>query len=510
MSAFPKKFLWGGATAANQCEGAWDKDGKKPSVSDVLTCGSSSLRVVPEGLPEAAKRMMANMRDLTYVDSDGNWHSAIAVAPQTWPASGTPAINDTDYYPSREASGVYDHIEEDIALFAEMGFKCYRMSIAWSRIYPEGEEETPNEAGLAYYDRLFDLCHENGIEPVVTMSHYEMPLALSNKYKGFCDKKMIDIFCKYSKTILDRYHEKVKYWMTFNEINAVVHIPFMEAGVFSSDEAVIENAVYNQFIASAKTVKYAHDNYPEVKVGMMLAYAPTYGATCRPDDNVMAVKSMDVNQYYYSDVMCRGYVPEYKLIDLKNKGIELIRNEEDDEILKAGTVDYIGFSYYQSGMAAASEDGMEKTAGNMIYTLKNQYLETSEWGWTIDPVGLRYGLNLLYDRYHLPLFIVENGLGAKDVLEEDGSIHDPYRIDYMKKHIAEMEKAIERDGVNLMGYTVWGCIDLVACSSGQMSKRYGMIYVDRDDEGNGTMKRYKKDSFFWYKKVIASNGGELD
>jgi len=217
-----------------------------------------------------------------------------------------------------------------------------------------------------------------------------------------------------------------------------------------------------------------------------------------------------VNQYYYSDVMCRGYVPEYKLIDLKNKGIELIRNEEDDEILKAGTVDYIGFSYYQSGMAAASEDGMEKTAGNMIYTLKNQYLETSEWGWTIDPVGLRYGLNLLYDRYHLPLFIVENGLGAKDVLEEDGSIHDPYRIDYMKKHIAEMEKAIERDGVNLMGYTVWGCIDLVACSSGQMSKRYGMIYVDRDDEGNGTMKRYKKDSFFWYKKVIASNGGELD
>lgn len=511
MSRFPKDFLWGGATAANQCEGAYNADGKGISTSDVQTCGGlSNFEVKINGIPEEMMKQYKKLRYITYVDEANTAQACMLVKMDTYPETGTPGIVEGEYYPNHKAIDFYHHYKEDIKLFAEMGFKSYRMSLAWTRIFPTGDEDEPNEAGLKFYDNVFDECLKYGIEPVVTMSHYEMPLHLANKYNGWSNRIMVSYFEKFTKVIFERYQNKVKYWLTFNEINSIVHSGFMNAGVFSKDLQLLEQASYHQMIASAYAVKLAHEKYPQFQIGCMISYSPPYPYSPKPEDNLEAVKSFDIETNYYADVMVRGYLPEYKLKNLEDKGITLPREDGDDVLLAEGCVDFIAISYYQTHMVISNPEGQEMTTANMMKAYVNPHLERSEWGWQIDPVGLRYALNLLYDRYHKPIFIVENGLGAKDQLEENNAVHDPYRIDYLRKHIDAIGNAIAIDGVHVMGYTPWGCIDLISCSTGEMDKRYGFIYVDVDNAGNGTMNRYKKDSFFWYKKVIESNGKDLD
>ena len=511
MKAFPEGFLWGGATAANQYEGGYDADGKGLSVSDVCTAGGVSrlgLSVnIPGLLPQYAG-YFRNMRFVTWKDGE-RAGASIPFKGTTYPDGGYPAMLPGEFYPGKEAIDFYHRYKEDIALFAEMGFRCYRTSIAWTRIFPQGTEEEPNEAGLRFYDDVFDECLKYGIEPVITLSHYEMPLALCVEGNGFASRRAADCFVRYAKTVLDRYHRKVKYWLTFNEINSIVHGGYVNAGVFSKDASLLEAASYHQMLAGAQAVRYAHERYPELQMGCMISCDPPYPHTCRPEDNLEAIRAFHHNVSYYGDVMVRGYLPEYKQKELERAGVRLPELPGDREILAAGTVDFIAISYYQTSVAAAAGDGLKKTGGNLAMRVENPYLKTSEWGWQIDPAGLRYALNVLYDRYHKPIMIVENGLGAKDVLEPDGSVHDPYRIDYLRRHIEAMRQAMYEDGVEVIGYTPWGCIDLLSCSTGQMSKRYGFIYVDLDDEGRGSRKRYRKDSFAWYKKVIASNGTEL-
>lgn len=509
MKSFPEGFLWGGATAANQLEGAYNVDGKGISTADVQTCGGhSKYKVEIPGLDPKFKDAFSKMRLITY-DDGVEQGGSILVKPLTYPKQGTPTILEDEYYPNHKAIDFYNNYEEDIKLFAEMGFKSYRMSIAWSRIFPIGEETEPNEKGLEFYDRVFDLCKELGIEPVVTLSHYEMPLNLSKKYGGFSNRAIIDMFYRYAKTVVDRYHDRVKYWLTFNEINAIIHSPFMTAGVFSNDPTRVEQAAYNQMIASAKITTYVHKNYEDLMVGCMISYAPPYPYSSKPEDNLKAVRSFDLKTNYYGDVMVRGYIPEYKIKDLERRGITLEVDQDDLAILEAGVVDYIGISYYQTSVVVSNPENMELTQANLTEHHLNPYLKQSEWGWQIDPLGLRYALNVLYDRYHKPIFIVENGLGAMDTLNDDGTIHDPYRISYLEEHILAMRDAILEDGVDVMGYTPWGCIDLISCSTGQISKRYGFIYVDTDDLGNGSGKRYRKDSFYWYKELIEHNGSNI-
>ena len=507
--SFPKNFLWGGATAANQLEGAYLEDGKGLSVADVMTCGGKSRFKVdlPYIKPEYLK-FLSKMRYVTY-EKDGEEKACIAFKKETYPDSGVPKIVEGEFYPNHKAIDFYHHYKEDIALMAKMGFKAYRMSIAWSRIFPDGEEEKPNEKGLEFYDSVFDELLKYGIEPVVTLSHYEMPLSLSIKYQGFANRKLVDLYYKYCETVFERYADKVKYWLTFNEINSIIHSAFVNAGVFSKDQKLSEIASYHQMLASAKVCQLAHEKYPSFRIGCMISSSIPYAYTCKPEDNLEALRSYDLRVNYYSDTMVRGYIPEYKLKDLERNGIKLPIFDKDLEILQKGTVDFISISYYQTSIAAAKDEGLKMAEGNMIRHIANPYLKISEWGWSIDPGGLRYTLNYLYDRYHKPIMIVENGLGANDVLGEDKTIHDDYRISYLKDHLREIKKAIEIDGVDVMGYTSWGCIDLVSCSSGQMSKRYGFIYVDLDDDGKGTLARYPKDSFYWYKHIIETNGEEL-
>ena len=466
-----KDFLWGGAVAANQCEGAWDTDGKGLSTADCFTAGAHGV-----------------MREFT--------------------AGVLPDI----HYPNHHGIDFYHHYREDIRLFAEMGFKCFRTSIAWTRIYPNGDDEEPNEKGLQFYDDLFDECLKYGIQPVVTISHYETPYNLVVKYGSWQNRQMIDFFVKFADTIIRRYKDKVKYWMTFNEINVIQLHSAMPCGVeIARDEdfqqKILQMSHY-QFVASAKTVKLAHEIDPSLKVGMMMLYPTFYGETCRPEDQLTALEQLDIH-YYYSDVQVRGYYSSKAQAFWEKHQIKLDITDEDLEDIKTGTVDYLAFSYYNSNLATSRAD-VELIGGNMLNAVKNPYLETSEWGWQIDPIGLRIALNNLYDRYQIPLFIVENGLGYPDKVEEDGTINDDYRIVYLREHIKAFKAAIEEDGIDLMGYTVWGPIDLISCGTGEMKKRYGFIYVDLDDAGEGTYKRSKKKSFDWYKKVIASNGEDLD
>lgn len=468
MSGFPKDFLWGGAVAANQCEGAYNEDGKGLSIQDVM----------PHGI-RGERTDVPTEENLKLVGID-----------------------------------FYHRYQEDIKLFAEMGFRVFRTSIAWSRIFPRGDEEEPNEKGLEFYDRLFDECHKYGIEPLVTISHYETPLYLAEHYNGWVNRKMIGFYERYVRTIFQRYRGKVKYWLTFNEINSVLHAPFMSGGIFTPKEELTEQdlyqAVHHELVASALAVRIAHEMMPEAKVGCMILSMPTYPLTSLPDDVIAAMEEEHKN-YFFGDVQVRGRYPGYMKRYFREHGIRIVMEPGDEEILKH-TVDFVSFSYYMSVCASASPDS-QKGNGNLMGGVPNPTLEASAWGWQIDPKGLRYVLNMFYDRYQKPLFIVENGLGAKDVLVEleDGTktVNDDYRIDYLRSHIRQMREAVE-DGVELMGYTTWGCIDLVSASTAEMSKRYGFIYVDRNDDGSGTLKRYKKKSFGWYQKVIESNGEELD
>ncbi|MEA5026401.1 MAG: 6-phospho-beta-glucosidase [Erysipelotrichaceae bacterium] len=466
-----KDFLWGGAVAANQLEGAWNLDGKGPSTADYMTAGSVNTR-----------------REYT----DG--------------------IAAGKYYPSHEAIDFYHRYKEDIALFAEMGFKCFRTSINWTRIFPHGDEQEPNEKGLEFYDNLFDECLKYGIEPVVTLSHYETPYGLVKDYGSWRNRKLIDFFTNYCEVVFKRYRYKVKYWMTFNEINALAFHPAMPTGIRISDNEnfnqVVFEAAHHQFIASAKAVIIGHQINPDFKIGLMMLYPLTYADTCNPYDQLLCMKAMDLH-YYFSDVQARGYYSAKNLKMLKERGVDLSITPEDAQVLIQGKVDYIGFSYYMSTVVS-SDNSRKEMGGNILKSVKNPYLKATDWGWQIDPIGLRLSLNTLYDRYQIPLFIVENGLGAIDELTQDKQIHDSYRIDYLKNHIIEMKKAVDEDGVDLIGYTPWGCIDLVSAGTGEMKKRYGFIYVDKDNEGNGSLERLRKDSFYWYQQVIRSNGEKLD
>ena len=475
----PKNFMWGGATAANQLEGAWDLDGKGPAVPDMCT----------NGTVDRPKRI-------------------------------TTTIEPDTLYPSHEAIDFYHHYKEDIALFAEMGFNVFRLSIAWTRIFPTGMEDEPNEAGLAFYDAVFDECKKQGIEPLVTLSHYEMPYALVEKCNGWEGRECIDYFVKYAQVVFDRYQGKVKYWLTFNEINAgtmpmgnVLSVGTVK-GYSGSIVDVPDNpqarfqALHHQFVASARVVKLAHERYPDFKLGNMICFLTTYPHTCNPDDILKAQQDMQIKNWLCSDVQVRGAYPSYARRFFADNGITIAMEDGDAADLAAGTVDFYTFSYYMTTCASASESG-EWTGGNIAGGVKNPYLESSDWGWQIDAKGLRYTLNEIYDRYGIPLMVVENGLGAFDERKADGSVDDDYRIDYLRKHIAQMEEAVA-DGVDLMGYTPWGCIDLVAASTGEMAKRYGFIYVAKYDDGTGDLSRSRKKSFYWYKKVIASNGEDLD
>ena len=478
MSVLRKDFLWGGATAANQFEGAWNVDGKGPSVSDMCTNGS-----------------------------------------HTGPKWVTAAIRPDRLYPSHEAIDFYHHYEEDIALFAEMGFNVFRLSINWTRIYPTGMEEEPNEAGLAFYDRVFDCCKRHGIEPLVTLSHYELPFALVEKYNGWESRDLIDCFMRYCRTVFERYRDKVRYWLTFNEIN-IGTLPFgavLSTGTFRGYEGPVHGlpdnkqarfqALHHMLVASALCVKYAHEHYPRFRMGNMIAYSVGYPLTPDPDDILANQRDTNLMNWYCGDVQVRGAYPYFAKRYWEDNGLHIRQEPGDAEILREGTVDFYTFSYYSSHCVTTHKEAMGGT-GNLMFGPKNPYLKASDWGWTIDPKGLRFALNEIYARYGIPLMIVENGLGAFDQKDADGKIHDSYRIDYLRAHIEQMKEAV-RDGVDLMGYTPWGCIDLVSASTGEMAKRYGFIYVNKFDDGTGDLTRERKDSFYWYKKVIASNGDDL-
>lgn len=471
---FKKDFLWGGATAANQCEGAFDVDGRGLANVDLCPVGDDRQKII-----EGKKKML---------DFEKGY-----------------------FYPAKNAIDFYHNYKEDIALFAEMGFKVYRFSIAWTRIFPQGDEETPNEKGLDFYEKVVDECLKYGIEPLITLVHFDFPMHLAKKYGGWRNRKTIDFYAKYVESVMERLKGKVKYYLNFNEMNIILESPFMGAGLYFEEgedkEKVQYQAIHNELLAAAKAKKIAKKIDPNIQIGCMLAAQICYPLTCNPLD-VLASQKENQNNYFFVDVQARGAYPKYKLCELERKGILPDISEKDKKLLSENTVDFISFSYYSSRTIGASSENTK--ISNNLKTSENPYLENSAWGWTIDPIGLRITLNDIYDRYQKPMFLVENGLGAKDTPDENGYVEDDYRINYHKSHIKAMKEAIELDGVDMMGYTSWAPIDLVSASTGEMSKRYGFIYVDRDNYGNGTLKRFKKKSFAWYKKVIASNGEDLN
>ena len=476
MSSLRKDFLWGGAVAAHQLEGGWNKGGKGVSVADVMTVGAN-------GVP----------REITNGVLQGK------------------------NYPNHEGIDFYTHYKEDIKLFAEMGFKCFRTSIAWTRIFPQGDESEPNELGLKFYDELFDECLKYGIEPVITLSHFEMPYHLVTEYGGWRNRKMIDFFVRFAEVCFTHYKDKVKYWMTFNEINNQANYnedfaPFTNSGIAyqpgENREKIMYQAAHYELVASALAVKMGHEINPDFQIGCMIAMCPIYPLSCKPEDMMMSVSAMH-KRYWFTDVHVRGYYPAYLEKYFQRKGFNLDITVEDKLLLLEGCVDYIGFSYYMSFTTESKSDNPQYDYDESKDLVRNPYVKASDWGWQIDPVGLRYAMNWFYDRYQLPLFIVENGFGAIDQLNSDGTIDDDYRIDYLKAHIKAMKTAVEEDGIDLLGYTPWGCIDLVSAGTGEIKKRYGFIYVDKDNEGQGTLKRSKKKSFDWYKQVIATNGEQL-
>ena len=477
MSVFPQGFLWGGALAANQSEGAYREGGKGLTTVDMIPHGANRLAV------KVGKEKRFSLRD-------------------------------DEFYPSHEAIDFYHRYKEDIALMAEMGFTVFRTSIAWSRLYPNGDEPLPNQEGIAFYRAVFEECKKYNIEPLVTLCHFDVPMHLVTEYGSWRNRKMVDFFARYARTCFEEFNGLVKYWLTFNEINIMLHSPFSGAGLVfeegENEDQVKYQAAHHELVASALATKIAHEVNPENQVGCMLAGGNFYPYSCKPEDVWMALEK-DRENLFFIDVQARGSYPAYSARVFREKGVVIVKDPGDDELLK-NTVDFVSFSYYSSRCITTDKEILseEKADGNAVLeAVKNPYLKVSEWGWAIDPVGLRVTLNTIYDRYEKPMFIVENGLGAVDTVEPDGSIHDSYRIDYLRAHIEQMEKAINEDGLPLMGYTTWGPIDLVSASTGEMKKRYGFIYVDKDNDGRGTLARSRKDSFYWYKKVIASNGSDL-
>ena len=464
---FPKDFLWGGATSAAQIEGAYQTDGKGLSTADMMTLAK----------PGEGRRI-------------------------------TDTLLEDEYYPSHQAIDHYHNYEEDISLFAEMGFKVYRLSFAWTRIFPNGDDSEPNQAGLDFYDKVINLCLENGIEPLVTLQHFDTPMGLK-KYGFWEGRKVVDHFVNYAQTMMEYFKGRVRYWLTFNEINVMSTMPWNAGGIaLDASEETKMIAAYHQFLASAKVVQLAHNIDKDNQVGMMYNGHFSYPNSSDPAD-VLGNELFQQQMLFYADVQCRGEYPGYKIKELEQKDIQLPIQDGDLEELKAGTVDFVSFSYYLTHVCGKKTKGILKGLNGLETGYKNPHLKRSEWGWPIDPTGLRLALNTLYYRYNLPVMVVENGLGAKDEITEDGKIHDDYRIEYLRDHLLEIEKAMDEDGVDVMGYTAWGPIDLISASKGEMTKRYGFIYVDLDNHGEGTGRRIRKDSFDWYQEVIRTNGESL-
>ena len=489
MANFPKGFLWGGATAANQVEGAWDADGRGPALTDVTTGGTVS-----------------ESRKITYIDKDGK-HGALTRG-QKLPEGAHYAVLDECYYPNHLAVDEYHRFKEDIALFAEMGFKTYRMSISWSRLYPHGDEKEPNKAGVEHYREVFQELKKNHIEPLVTIWHFDTPLYLEEHYGGWTNRELIDFYVKFATTCFTEYKGLVHYWLTFNEINNT--IMFLDFDGSKHEDSEYQDAyqhLHYQFVASAKAVQIGHAIDPTNMIGCMICGITNYPATCDPKDILACQHQWEKNIYYCGDVQALGEYGSYCERLWKEHNVKLDITEEDMVDLANGTVDMYTFSYYMSSIVTTHEV-KDSVSGNFSRGGRNEYLEYSDWGWAVDADGLQYYLEMVYQRYNIPMMVVENGLGAYDTVEADGSIHDPFRIEYYRKHIQAMDRAIG-NGVDCIGYTTWGCIDVVSAGTGEIRKRYGFIYVDVDDLGNGTLKRSRKDSFYWYKKVIASNGSEL-
>lgn len=480
-SVFPENFLWGGSTAATQCEGAWDKDGKGETILDHCTNG----------------------------DHDH-------------PRLVTMDFNPKYSYPSRNGCHEYERYEEDIRLFAQMGFKTYRMSLNWARIYPNGDDEKPNQAGIEHYRKVFECCRKYHIEPTVTMTHYDIPWHLCTEYGGWVNRKLIDFFLRFARTVFTEYKGLVTRWLTFNEINfsTVSYGEVVTSGIIPKSGKVVMDdpnasrqevqarftSLHNELVASALTVKLAHEIDPDNQVGCMQTGFTFYPLTSKPEDAAAQQRDMEIWMYYCLDVMCRGKYPYWAPRYWRDKGISIDVSKEDAQALKEGTVDFISFSYYKTDCSSATIKG---DPNDWAYGADNPALKKNAWGWAIDPAGLRWLCNDLYARYEKPLMIVENGLGEYDTLEPDGKIHDQGHIDYWREHIKALAQAVE-DGVDIIGYCVWSAIDIVSAGTGEMKKRYGFIYVDADDYGNGTYNRYPKDSFYWYQKVIRSNGADLD
>jgi len=486
MKNFTDEFLWGGAIAASQADGAYDEGGKGLDTQDLRYFDASW---------DKTKRTENRNRNMT-----------------TQMFEEALKAKDITHYPFRWGIDFYHTYKDDLALFEEMGMKIFRTSINWARIYPNGDDKTPNEEGIQYYINLFDECHKRGMKVFATILHYNIPVNLVTQYGGWKNRKVVDFYVRYAKTLFERVGKRVDYWLPFNEINCSRFNTYNGCCLIKDQEEDYESMIFqcahHQFIANALTIKAAHEILPGAMVGGMIARFTTYPATCKPDDVMQMILDDNYRNYFYTDIMARGKYPEYAQRMFAESNIHIHKEPGDDEILAKNTVDFLSFSYYMS-MISTTDPNYEKASGNLVSGSKNPYLESSDWGWQIDPVGLRISLNQMYDRYQLPIFIGENGIGAHDVLESDGSIHDTYRIEYLREHVKQMKEAI-KDGVNLIGYTMWGIIDIVSCGTIEMSKRYGVIYVDRDEEGKGTNKRYKKYSFEWYKKCIESNGEDLD
>lgn len=475
---FPKGFLWGGAVAAHQLEGAWNVDGRGPSICDVLTGGANGVaREITDGVMEGKN------------------------------------------YPNHRGIDYYHTFREDNTLFQDMGFNCFRTSISWSRIFPNGDEEEPNEAGLRFYEELFADYRDKGMEPIVTLSHFEMPLHLA-RMGGFTNRKVVDCFVHFATTVMERYKNQVTYWLTFNEVDNQMNMhtpifPYTNSGIIPDSSASpheveqrVWQAIHNEFVAAAIAVRAGHEINPDFRIGCMLSFVPIYPQTCRPDDVMLAQVQMR-DRYLFGDVYAHGEYPRYLLKRWEREGFDIHMEPGDLEIIQGGIVDFVSLSYYMS--TAVSSEGT--TSVSMEHNLKglvpNPYIEATDWGWQIDPVGLRYSLCEMYERWNKPLFIVENGVGMYETCDENGFVSDDSRIAYLRSHIEQVKKAIDFDGVPVMGYTVWGCIDVVSFGTGEMKKRYGLIYVDADDEGNGTYRRSRKKSSYWYQNVIATNGEEL-
>lgn len=487
MKKFPDGFLWGGATAANQYEGGYLDGGKTLAVADVFMGGD-----------------LHTPRKVSFKTKDGEVGTVLKT--EEVPEGATAYVIPDQYYPSHVATDFYHHWKEDIALFAEMGFKAYRFSLNWSRICPNGLQEV-NEEGIKFYDDVIDELLKYGIEPVITLNHFDMPAHLADEYDGWSSRETIDNFLFYCEAVYKAYKDKVKYWMTFNEINILSG--YTKLGIHATDPQSTYQAKHHVFVASAKAVELGHAINPDFEIGMMVCYLLNYPIDGRPE-NVFASLQFNRDLEFYMDVQVHGEYPHYKLKEFERLGVNIKMEDGDLELLKRGTVDYIGFSYYMTSVSDVNADEEGMVVGNQIRVLPSPYLEKSDWGWTVDPLGLRVALSKIYDRYRIPLFIVENGLGAYDKVEDDGTINDDYRIDYLRDHIQAMHDAIHLDGVDLMGYTPWGCIDLVSAGTGEMEKRYGFIYVNLDNDGNGDMSRSRKKSFNWYKQVIESNGTNLN